>query len=89
VKEIIIQLEVYTADAEAIDGSDCRKLEEFVEGLSNFQTMSRQSGNGHMWVYAYDAPGSLPLDDMVRRMIDELPLLHPPRRGGPSRNSDG
>jgi tetratricopeptide (TPR) repeat protein len=74
-KEFIVQLDVNASDAMDVDGAARRLLDKFVQGLERFSTIARSGNFGPMWVYVYDESDHPDLDDLVRRMINELPPL--------------
>lgn len=74
-KEFLVQVEVYVSVADDAGRSAYHSLEQYGEGLENFSTISRASDGGLLWVFAYDCPDTPLLDDLVLRMIDELPSI--------------
>lgn len=68
-KEFIIQLEVHVSLVDESDG-DHQALEEFGASLSNFSTYKLEKG---WWRFAYDGPEALLLDQLILRVIDDLP----------------
>lgn len=70
-KEFMIQLEVH-ASADISD-TGRNALDGFVDGVTEFSTISYPGNEGHTWVYAYDGSSHTDLDDIIRRMIGTLP----------------
>ena len=68
-KEFIIQLDVHVSSEDESDG-DHQALDEFGAGLSNFSTYKLEKG---WWRFAYDEPEALLLDQLILRVIDDLP----------------